>query len=339
MAQPTQAIRRLDLSMTYLEFSLRANRRKFGGLKLLPPLIVGNLSQSEFPRINLKSLLANVSKSDKRAPFAAYSRDTFTWDSDTYTLKDHGVEEIVDDQLIEMYGDIIDAEFIATMRAIDQVIRRLEVDIAAETFTSAYPYKAAASGGVWTDYENATPIEDIFAAINAVEDRTGCTPNKLALTDKSWRDLRQCAQILDRLSLGGNDNPEAVTKNGFLSLFDELDEIIVLGGFSNNANIAQTPVVGRVWNSTMAMLACVSNGPINENDLTDVTPHLGRTLFHQSATDAPGSLMGAEDAEQAVVVEEYREEQRRGGVVRARNWRQIKFLHKECAHLITGIRV
>jgi hypothetical protein len=299
--------------------------------------MVGNLSQSDFPRINLKSLLANVSKSDKRAPFSAYARDTFTWDSDSYTLKDHGAEEVVDDALVQMYGDIIDAEMVATMRAIDRVIRRLEVDIAAETFTAAYPHKANAAF-VWTNYAAATPIDDIFAAINAVEDRTGCTPNKLALTDKSWRDIRQCEQVLDRLSLGSNDNPEAVTKAGFLSLFDELDEIIVLGGFTNNANAGQAPEVGRVWNSTMAMVACVSNAPIDENDLTDVMPHIGRTLFHQDSSEAPGSLMGAEDAEQAVVVEEYREEQRRGGVIRARNWRQVKFLHKECGQLITAVR-
>ena len=337
MAQPSVAIRRLDLSMTYVEFSLRANRQKFGGLKLLPALIVGNLSQADFPRINLASLLTAVSKSDKRAPYGSYSRDTFTWDSDSYSLSDHGVEELVDDALIEMYGDIINAELISTMRAIDKVVRRLEVDIAAQTFTAAYPHQDDANVP-WSNYENATPVDDIFAAINAVEDRTGITPNKLAITDKGWRDLRQCQQLLDRLSMGSNDDPEKVTRSGFLSLFDELDELIVLGGYDNTANSGQSPDVGRVWDSSMAMVAAVSNAPIDENDLTDITPHLGRTLFHQDSSSSPGSLMGAEDAEQAVIVEEYREEKRRGGVVRARNWRQVKFLHKECGQLITNVR-
>jgi hypothetical protein len=337
MAQPSVAIRRLDLSMTYVEFSLRANRQKFGGLKLLPPLLVGNLSQSDFPRIKLESLLSAVSQSDKRAPYGSYSRDTFEWDSDSYSLSDHGVEELVDDALLEMYGDIINAEMISTMRAIDKVIRRLEVDIAAQTFTSAYPHKADANIP-WSDHENATPINDIFAAINQIEERTGVTPNKLAITDKGWRDLRQCQQLLDRLSVGTNENPEKVTRQGFLSLFDEFDELIVLGGYNNTANAGQAADVGRVWDSSMAMVAAVSSSPIDQNDLTDITPHIGRTLFHQDSSTAPGSLMGAEDGEQAVIVEEYREEQRRGGVVRARNWRQIKFLHKECGQLITNVR-
>ncbi len=334
MAQPSVAINRLDLSMTYAEFSLRANRMNFGGLKIMPPLVVGNLSQSTFPRINLKSLLTNVSKSDKRAPYGTYARDTFEWDSDTYGLSDHGVEETVDDALIEMYGDIIDAETVATERAVDRVIRRLEVDIAAGLFTAAFTYKTAIATP-WSTYASATPITDIYNAISAVELRTGVTPNKLIVTDLGWRDLKQTEQIKDLLSSGSNDNPDQISKAGLLKMFDELDDIIVVKGFTNNANSAQAPSLGRVWDTTMAMVARCSSSGINDNDLTDVDPHLGRTLFHQ---DSMGLASGASAGEQSIIIEEYREEARRGGVCRARNWRQVKTLHTACAQLLTGVR-
>lgn len=333
MAQPSTAITRLDLSMTYTELSLRANRLKFGWMKILPPLLVGNLSQSDFPRINIKSLLEALPTTDVRSAYGDYPRDTFKWDKDSYNLQDHGLEESVDDQLIEMYGDIIDSEAVARMRAVDRVLRHLEQDVANMLFTSSWAHKTAL-GTPWST-KTSTPIDDLFAGIESVEDRTGVTPNKLVITDRSWRDLVLCNQLEDKLDSGSNDNPNQISTAGFLSLFDTLDEVVIVGGFNNTANKAQTPVLGRVWDSTMAMLCCVSDEDLSSNDLASATPHLGRTLFHQDGNF--GALPGTDDDEQAVIVEEYREERRRGGVLRARNHRGVKILHQECAELLTGV--
>ena len=47
--------------------------------------------------------------------------------------------------------------------------------------------------------------------------------------------------------------------------------------------------------------------------------------------------MGAEGEDLGVIVEEYREESRRGGVIRARGDYQLKILHPQAGHLLQGV--
>ena len=54
-------------------------------------------------------------------------------------------------------------------------------------------------------------------------------------------------------------------------------------------------------------------------------------------TDDGSSLPGADDGESSLIVEEYREESRRGGIIRARNKRVVKILHAEAGHLLTAV--
>jgi hypothetical protein len=63
-------------------------------------------------------------------------------------------------------------------------------------------------------------------------------------------------------------------------------------------------------------------------------PNIGRTLMWRE--DSPGPT-GAEDEEIGVAVEEYREENRRGEVIRARTDYQVKQLHAPAGHLLTNL--
>jgi len=108
MAVPTTAISRFDLGMSYTEFSLEANRRKFIGLKVLPPVGVSQES-ANFRRLNVESFLKKP-ETTQRAPRTGYARDTFTWAQDSYAVQEHGVEEVNDDAENEMYGDIVRGE-------------------------------------------------------------------------------------------------------------------------------------------------------------------------------------------------------------------------------------
>jgi len=59
MPSPSTAITRLDLSLTYQEFSLVANQQKYIGLQVLPPLAVSQ-EGAEFVRIEIASLLTKI---------------------------------------------------------------------------------------------------------------------------------------------------------------------------------------------------------------------------------------------------------------------------------------
>lgn len=328
---PSTAITRFDLSISYAEFNLRANLRKYIGLRVFPALGVANMTTSEFLKVVVEEMLKKVENTE-RAPRATYKRDGFEFTKDSYALADHGVEEIVDDELIQRYGDVISAEQVASSRAVNRLLTALENEIASTVFTSTWSHKTAVSSGAWSVHSTSKPIDDIHNAIEECEDRIGTRPNTLIMSHKAWRHLTATAQVLDRLDTGSNSNPSLISHDGVKELFN-IEEILIGQGVKNTADQGQPASMGRFWDTTMAMVAHINNDGMN-GDLEEPTPNIGRTLFYTGeSVPAPG--MG--DAEASIIMEDYREEPRRGGIIRARNHRQVKLLHEEAGHLITGV--
>ncbi len=329
MASPSVAITRLDLSMSYGEFNLEASRRGFIGLSVLPGIGVA-ADSADFAKISVEELLRPV-EDTARAARTTYKRDTFEWIKDSYALAEHGVEEIVDDLTIERYNDVIRAETIHTNRGIHRVLQALENDIAALLFTAGFTYKTAV-GTAWSTHATATPIDDIDGAQESVKTQLGMEPNALILTDHGLRHFKRCAQVEDLLKYSSKDDPKSLGAiAGIMALF-ELEHVFVARSFKNAAKEGQTASFSRFWDATMAMVARVDNDGM-DGDLENPDPSLGRTVFAQDEA----SLPGADDGESSLIIEEYREENRRGGVIRARNKRQAKIIHEEAGHLLTGV--
>jgi len=152
-------------------------------------------------------------------------------------------------------------------------------------------------------------------------------PNALIVTDFALRHLKRTAQVEDLLKYSGHDDPKNLgVLQGLQELFD-LERIIVADGFKNTADEGQTGSFSRMWDVTMAMVAHINDS----GDIEDPEPTVGRTIMWNEEN---ASIPGSDDQEIAVIMEEYREESRRGGVIRARNDRQVKILHAEAGHLL-----
>jgi hypothetical protein len=332
MASPRTAINRFDLSLSYSEFSLRANRRGFIGLRVLPAVGVA-LQAAAFLRVKIASVLGPI-EDTKRAPKGTYPRSDYEWDDDSYKTDDHGVEEVVDDRTIKMYGNEIRAEQIHTERAINRVLQAYEQACANAVFDTARWTGSSLTTSVavpWTTKATATPIDNIDAAIDAVVTSCGRKPNTLIIPHLGLRALKRTAQVEDLLKYSGKDDPKNLgILTGLQELFD-LENILVADGVKNASDEGQTPSFSRFWDPTMCMVCHVTAS----EDLEDPEPTIGRTIMWNEEN---ASIPGAGDTEMTLIVEEYREENRRGGVIRARCDRQIKMLHTEAGHLLQGIR-
>lgn len=334
MASPSVAITRFDLSLSYAEFSLVASRAGFIGLQVLPPVGVAKDSGS-FLKIDVENLLRKV-EDTQREPRSTYNRDTFQWKTDSYDAKEHGVEEIVDDLLIERYGDILRAESIAVSRAVHRVLQALENSIGAAVFNTSTWTGAAlttAASVAWTTPATAVPITDIDNAINKVKTSSGEAPNTLVLSDYALQKFKRTAQVQDLLKYSGADDPKNLGAINALKTMFELENVFVAKSFKNTADEGQTAVFSRFWDATMAMVCHVRDDGM-DGDLESMEPCIGRTIF---ASEGNASIPGAGDGEESLIMEEYREENRRGGIIRARNKRHVKVLHAEAGHLITGV--
>ncbi len=339
---PSTAITRFDLSISYGEFNLLANMARYIGLKLLPPIAVAQ-EAATFAKMKIASYLSKV-EDTKRAPKGTYQRDDWEWTTDSYQVDEHGVEEIVDDATVERYGDIVRVEQIAAMRAINRVLQRLEYDIATTLQNTAVMTHNGAATTPWTTAATADPIADIDAAHDQINTNSGQDANTLQLTKKSFRAMVRTARLEGLLKYNSSDlliatndgqNMNAVPRvaDGLLKIL-QVEQILVGRGFKNTADANQTATLARMWDDTKALL-CVVHDDGLFGDLENPQPQVGRTVF-TTKNDEP--LPGQNDAGLgSLIMDEYREENVRGSVLRPRNKRQVKTLHVECGYLLTSV--
>ncbi len=345
MGAPSTAITRLDLSISYDQFNMQANQRKFIGLRVLPPLAVGQ-EAADFSKITIASLLTKV-EDTRRAPRGTYNRDSFEWTKDNYTVDEHGVEEIVDDATEEKYGDVVRGEQIAVVRSVNRMLQRLEYDIAAAVFnTTTWTGSTLTTtiGTAWTTAASADPVANIDAAHLKVNANCGEDANTLVLTKKAFTAMIRttrieallkydAAELLIALNSGQNQTMVTEIVSGLKQLL-QVDTILVGRGFQNTADKGQTASLSRVWDDTMAMLCCVHDDGL-DGDLENPMPQIGRTIF---STKNSEPMPGSDDAGfGSLMFDEYREESVRGSVIRPRNKRGIKIMHAEAGHLLQGV--
>jgi len=318
----TLATLRPELAGTMLEFDLAADRLGFIGLDVLPSLDVAEVSGT-FGKIPIEQLLKEPAT--RRAPRAAYARDNFTFTSDSYVCEEHGLEGVVDEREARMYRNFFEAEAITTERTRDRVLRAFEKRIADLVFNTGTWTGATLTTAVthkWSDGTNATPVDDVEAAVRRVADGVGMWPNAIIMTRRTFRNLRMVDQIMDRIASSGAGNPTKATDvtTAMLAQVFDLPRIIVAGSIRNSANEGQDASLSSIWTDSYAMIARLA-------ETTDIQePCLGRT-FHWGED---GSQIGG-------VVESYGEVQVRGDVIRVRMDTDEKILYTACGHLLTNV--
>lgn len=332
MAAPSVAITRLDLSLSRAEFHLRMNRLGFVGLKVLPPVLVAKPS-AEFAVLPTEALLTPV-ESTARAPKTGYRRDDFVWRKDSYATQEHGVEEVVDDATIEMYGDVLRTEQIHTERAINRLLQALEDSAAKAVFNTTTWSGSALTTAVttpWSNQTSATPIDDIDRAQEKVEDLCGHRANAILIPGRTLRKWSRTEQVKDQWKATFGDDAPMTALAQALKQIHEFEYVFVADGFKNSAQPGQAATLSRFWDTTKVM---VFHHSPNEDQLEDPLPCLGKTILFQEQVRG---LPGVDDPEGAILIEEYREEARRGGIIRARFNYQQKILRPEAGHLLTSV--
>lgn len=345
MSAPSTAITRFDLSLSYAEFNILANLSKFIGLRVLPPLAVA-LEGGPFLRLKIASYLTKVEET-KRSPKSTYSRDDYEWDTDSYSVDEHGVEEVADDAMIERYGDVIRVEQIAVIRAVNRILQRLEYDIAAAVFNTSTWNGAALTTTIATPFTtkaSADPLAVFDAAHDKVSAGCGEDANTLVITKAGFRAMIRtdrlegllkydASELIMAMQTGQNQSMVGEIMSGLKDLL-QVEQILVARGFKNTADRGATASLARQWDSTMAMLCVVRDDGL-DGDLESPTPQVGRTIF---TTKNGEPLPGSDDAGLgSLLFDEYREENVRGSVMRPRNKRGIKILHPECGHLLQAV--
>lgn len=313
---------RPDLAASFEEFQVELDANGFIGYQVLPLADVANKAGS-FGVIPIKELLRNHSTA--RAPGAMYSRTDWQFETKVYNCQEHGLEGVVDDITANMYRNYFDAEAVTARRLRYSVMAEAESRIAAAVFNTSTWTGSALTTAVatpWSSVATATPVTDVAVAKEAVFSGCGMYPNALIVNRRVFHNLRRCAQVIDLCKAQGfmDVRQGSIGAQQLAQVFD-LDRVIVAGSAGNSAaeGAASVSIAPR-WSGAYAMVARIASG----NDFAE--PCIGRT-FHWSADGS--DPMGT--------VEEYRDETRRGNVLRVRHDVDEVVIYPAAGHLLSNI--
>ncbi|MDH3282077.1 MAG: hypothetical protein OEQ18_13245 [Gammaproteobacteria bacterium] len=272
---------------------------------------------SQFPKLPREAFLKVPNT--KRAARGAYNRGDYGFDMDNYLCDEDGWEEVVDDSEAALYSRFFDAEVIATMRAMNIIMRAREKRVADAVF-NATTFSANAVTNEWDDAANATPLLDVKAGKLAIRNATGLIPNTLIISYSTFLDLGLSAEVLNRIKYTNPNVTAGEIPASLLAQYFGVGRILIGGAILDATAKGKSMVTATdLWNKEYAMLCYIRAS----NDL--LAPTLGRTFLWTE--DSPGMLN----------VETYRDETVRGDVVRVRQSTDEKLLHVACGYLLSNI--
>jgi hypothetical protein len=319
MPAPSQALATLrpDLSSSFEQYDLDASRRGFVGTKLLTivdvPTQAGN-----FGIIPIEQLL--MMRQTQRAPGAGYNRGQYTFKPGTYSVKENGAEDVVDDREAKMYVNYFSAEAVAAKRARDAVLRNYESRV-VPLLTSTGTIGNTGVAVSWNTIATSDPVTDASTAALAIYAAIGLYPDTCVMTVKKFWNCRRSANLISQIKFSGLDDPKLpldVATNLIAQAFG-VKRVLVAGGQTNSANEGQSVSLSAIWpQGSIGFYVTTDSEDFKE-------PCIGRT-FHWSED---GSSIGG-------TVESYREEKVRGTVIRCRQDTDEQILYAGAGYLMTG---
>lgn len=305
---------------TMFDFDAMMNQRGFISA-MVAPVFECAVQTGTYGRVPLKELLKEpaVGRNNR----GDYNRFNFVFEDAVFATKERGIEIPIDRRQAAIYKTFFDFEVVCTANALDVVLRAAEKRVADMIFNATtFAAQLTTLTNEWDDFTNATPITDVDTACKVVWARTGIWPDSLIINRHTFRNLRQCDQVTDKIaSLGAGRSIEPAQINAAVlaSVFD-LRQIVVAGSARNSANEGQSATIANVWSNEYAMVAKLASG----NQIEE--PCLART-FHWGED---GSSIGG-------TVETYYSDESRGDIVRARHDVEEKVLYTELGQLIENL--
>jgi len=321
MPSPSTALstQRPDLAASLEEFDLMMDSQGFIGHQVMAFQDVAKQS-GKFGIIPVEQLLQ--AKDTNRSPGGSYGRGNWKFEPGSYATEEHGWEEPVDDNEAAMYSDYFDAEVISTQRAQRIVIENQEKRVASMVFNATtYASQKTAITNEWDDAASATPISDVEAAVQACWANSGLWPNAMVINRKVFRNLRNCAQIIDRLKYQGFQDvrAEKITSAALAAVFD-IPNVLIAGGAKNTANEGAALAISQIWSDEYCWIGRIAES----QDFRE--PCVGR-LFHWTG----------DGSEQNGRVETYRDETVRSDIVRVRHQVDEVSIMTACNWLLENI--
>lgn len=277
----------------------------------------------QYPRIKIGEGSLMRKDITKRNPTGTYNEVSRKHSWDTFTLQDRGLKERIDDDKASEMDDFFDLEVTTAKLVRRMMMIDREVNAAAVLMDDAV-FAAEAAKVAYTEALIATndfPY-DMNLAIEKLLLR-GVEVNAVVISHRLWNYVRRTKLLQDYI-FGAMDT----TKRKLIKASDistafseennrEIQVIVGSAGYDNSNRAKDTPTLAHIWPNTHIFVGCLKGGEFNEGGV-------GRTL---SWTQSVKSGL--------FETETWRDEERRGDIVRVRSYSNEKVVDETAGQLVT----
>lgn len=290
----------------------------FIGTRALPPLGV-DAKSGTYPKLQIATGELMTSSATERSTDGSYGEVTRQWTTDTYDCIDRGLEERVDDAQARDAARWFNLEATAARLVLRQMMLAHEVRAAA-ALINATTFGAGTNSVVAYTAANIATIsfvEDVLLAIERVRNN-GTNPDTIVLSSTVYNRIRRATPVLTFVQ-GSQGKGAQVTSNTIAQAFaDEgIRQCLVGKARYNSAKKGQAHSASNVWGNTYVWVGKSNPGAMDAKE-----GGAGFT-FHWNAE---GGLF---------VTESYRDDKRRGNIVRVRQNTTEKIVDSTAGTLIT----
>jgi hypothetical protein len=267
------------------------------------PLIEVAEKSSRYPVFNRENYLKR--RDIKRAPGGRYNEFEFAFSDASYSCQEHGLEGVCDDSEVKKWASFFDYEVEVMNPLQHSILLEHEARVASLVFNDV-TYTVNAASGKWSAVATDIP-GDINTRCLAITQQTGIPKQMMSLVVSAltfWRMNRNTAindQVKYTFSANQGVRPFELTTQQMAAVLG-IKEIIVGGSVADTKPEGETPVLAGLWSDTRAQIAVLAQPRGRWN-----RPSAWRTALWTA--DSPVSP----------VVESYRDDSRRGNVIRVRH--------------------
>lgn len=319
MFNTTDSLPRADISSVLMEAMGQENL--YVGQSVLPIYPSGK-EIGRYPKFRLQSgeLRKNASNlvgTTKRNETGTYNEVSRKFEWDTFQTEEFGLEERVDDVVARRMESFFDAEVVTAKLLMNNLMLDYEVAVAAvinnpSTFTATHASVTYTEANILT--------LDVPADISAIVERltlTGEPPVDAVMSLSVWNRLRRSKLLQTyvygylNVSQGGS----MITENMFAQAMG-LRRILIAKQSYDTALKGKAATLVPIWGNDYIFVGRFAEGDFMNGGV-------GRTIIWDA--DSPGGLWTSES---------YRDEKRRGNMLRVRSNRTLKVINALAGQLI-----
>lgn len=330
-------IYRPDLGIVAIEYLSMEQEdiESYVGTQVMP-IFQSQEPSATWQRIPVAEFMRDVST--LRAPRTKYSSDDYDVEPSSFSVQDHGWEEVVDDNEARMYADRFEAENVALSRAVTRMKRDLERQISKITMNPNNAEKVDDVSIPWSD-KACKAREDVIMAVMDMKSLCGFGPNVIIMNDVTLKNVMLSDEVKNHLASNPSTDTE-VSKGGeeaeklFLASYFGVGKVLVGSSRINTSPRGAKAKFDSMWKDNYVCLARVANK--NNKDLKGLS--FGRTILY--IDEEYGNVvkaMSKKFIDNQLIVEQYYDNSLRCEIVRVRNNLDVKVINPSALYMLEHI--